>query len=399
MWSRYNPGNVFRQSASGYFMFIENTFLNQNSPLRLILIKGKKMKKILISMLAVIAFNPAWAAPPITGSPTIITPKELLDWPQDTPQSNPYLTEPTSNRLNDLHGQIEDCDIVLSTGGNYHMALKDLWRDYYLPTYAKKLGLKNWFYTTSPPVAPAQFKTHSVQFGNFDANCAPQVAVGPQGIMKQLIAEGATDGEPLPILKNYGNVILIKKGNPKNIHSIWDLGRPDVSVVTPNPGLEKGAFGNFSGSIYDIAAKDPHPPAGMTADKLFNSIFNNPDAQHGTSENKRPKWVAGKRIMHREQPFMVDNGYADAGVIFYHLARYMTETFPDKFDWVPLGGTKEAPKPVAGNKVGVFKIVRLKPPAGQHWSKKQKAATDALIESYKTDEFTKILEKHGLRRP
>lgn len=357
------------------------------------------MKKVMFGLLAIMAFNTAWAVPQITGKPVIVQPKELLDWPQDTPQGNPYLTEPTSNRLNDLHGQIMDCDMVLSTGGNYHMALKELWRDYYLPKYASKLGLRNWFYTTSPPVTPAQFKTSSVQFGNLDAKCAPQVAVGPQGIMDKLVAEGAITGKPLPILKNYGNVILIRKGNPKNIHSIWDLGRPDVSVVTPNPSLEKGAFGNFSGSIYNIAANDKHPPANMTAEKLFNAIFNNPGAQNGSASNSRPKWVAGKRIMHREQPFMVANGYADAGVIFYHLARYMTETFPDKFDWVPLGGTKEAPSPVAGNKVGVFKIVALKSPAGKRWTKKQKAATKALISSFNSKEFTRILEKHGLRRP
>jgi hypothetical protein len=361
--------------------------------------KEQKMKKVIIGLLATIAFNTAWAVPPIKGSPVVIAPKELLNWPQDIPQSTPYLTEPTSNRLNDFHGQITDCDMVLTTGGNYHMALRDLWRDYYLPTYAKKLGLKNWFYTTSPPVSPEQFKVDSVQFGNLNADCAPQVAVGPQGIMKKLIAEGATANKPVPILKNYGNVILIRKGNPKNIHNIWDLGRPDVTVVTPNPALEKGAFGNFSGSIYNIAAKDPHPPANMTAEKLFNSIFNNPGAQHGSSSNKRPKWVAGKRIMHREQPFMIANGYADAGVIFYHLARYITETFPDKFDWVPLGGTKKAPQPVAGNKIGVFKAVMLKAPSGKPWSKKQKAATDALMQSYQSDDFTKILAKHGLRRP
>jgi len=357
------------------------------------------MRKLLTGILTIIALSSAWGAPKITGKPVIVSPKELLDWPQDTPQSTPYLTEPTSNRLNDLHGQVRDCDIVLSTGGNYHMALKDLWRDYYLPTYGKKLGLHNWFYTTSPPVSPAQYKSGAVQFGNVDVGCPMQVAVGPEGIMKQLVTEKATVGKPMPIFKNYGNVILIRKGNPKNIRNIWDLGRPDVTVVTPNPDLEKGAFGNFSGSIYNIAANDPHPPAGMTADKLFNAIFNDPDAQHGTSSNQRPKWVAGKRIMHREQPFMVVNGYADAGVIFYHLARYMTETFPDKFDWVPLGGTKEAPAPVAGNKIGVFKAVLIKAPAGKHWNKKQKAAADALMQAYKSDAFTTILEQHGLRRP
>jgi sulfate/thiosulfate transport system substrate-binding protein len=40
-------------------------------------------------------------------------------------------------------------------------------------------------------------------------------------------------------------VLLVHKGNPKNIHDWDDLTRPDVSVITPNPKTSGGARWNF----------------------------------------------------------------------------------------------------------------------------------------------------------
>jgi len=334
--------------------------------------------------------------PRITGKPKIVQPADLLEWPQEQAQATPYLTEPTSNRLTDLHGQVSDCDIVLSTAGNYHMALRELWQ-VYLNKYAKGLNLKTWYYTTSPPISPSQIANQVVQFGNLNLNCMPQVAAGPKNLIKKLQAMGATEGEPIPFLKNNGNVILVRKGNPKNIQSVWDLGRDDVTLVTPNPDMEAGSFGNFSGSIYNIAKNDPNPPKGWTAEKLFNKIFNsnqNNCQPNGTGAEKC-RWVSGKRIMHREQPWAVSSGNADAGFIFYHLAQYFVRTFPDKFEIVPLGGTADNPAPVKGNKVGVLNLVRIK----GNWTKKQLAAREKLFDAFGSQEFTEILDKHGIRRP
>ena len=330
--------------------------------------------------------------PKITGKPHIVSP-DLLEWPADFPQVNPYLTEPTSNRLNDLHGNIGNCDIVLSTAGNYHMALRELW-PVYLNKYAKDVDIKNWYYTTSPPISPPQIKNKVVQFGNMNMNCVPQVAVGPNKLIKKLLAMDVVDGKPVKILKNNGNVIFVRKGNPKNIKSVWDLGRDDVTLVTPSPSMEPGSFGNFSGSIYNIAKNDPNPPAGMTAEKLFDSIFNT-DQSDCSKDGKKCRWVAGKRIMHREQPWAVYSGNADAGLIFYHLALYFVRTFPDQFEIVPLGGTAEAPQPLKGNKVAVLQAVKIK----GNWTKKQKKAQADLIEAFQSKEFTSILKKHGINRP
>jgi len=347
-----------------------------------------------LSAIAAVLFSASALAevPKITGKPHIVAP-DLLEWPADFPQVNPYLTEPTSNRLNDLHGNIGNCDIVLSTAGNYHMALRELW-PVYLNKYAKGLDIKNWYYTTSPPIAPQQVKNKVVQFGNMNMNCVPQVAVGPKKLIDKLVEAGVVDGKPVNVLKNNGNVIFVKKGNPKNIKSVWDLGRDDVTLVTPSPTMEAGSFGNFSGSIYNIAKNDPNPPAGMTAEKLFDNIFNADQSDCGTAE-KKCRWVAGKRIMHREQPWAIYSGNADAGFIFYHLALYFVQTFPDEFEIVPLGGTAEAPQPVNGNKVAVLQAVKIK----GNWTKKQKKAQDKLMEAFQSSEFTAILKKHGINRP
>ncbi len=339
----------------------------------------------LIAVLSVFSTTTLTAAPKITGEPKIVSIKSLLDWPQDFAKQKPNLTEPTANRLNDLHGQIGRCDIVLSTAGNYHMALRELWQ-IYLKDNAKALGIKTWFYTTSPPISPAQTQSNVVQFGNLDLNCRPQVAVGPGKLMKKLIKLGVTDGKPVPVVKNYGNVILVKKGNPKGIKNVWDLAKKDVVLVTPNPKMEPGSFGNFSGTIFNVATNDKTPPKGMTADALFNGIF---------SGKQTGKWVTGKRIMHREIPWAISSGNADAGVIFYHLALYFKRTFPDKFDIVALGGTVDKPVPVAGNKVGVLKAVRIK----GSWTPMQLKAREKLMIALKSKIFSTILKKHGINRP
>lgn len=341
--------------------------------------------------------------PEITGEPTVDKPP-LLEWPLDIRSEDPDLSEPTANNINDLHARISKCDdinVVLSTAGNYHMALRDLWYDYFLP--ANKEIIRNWFYTTSPPISPEQIQNKTLTFGNVRLECRPIIAVGPKGLMTTLAEGNLIEGVPIPIIKNHGNVILVKKGNPKKIKSIWDLGRRDVKVITSNPKTETGSFLNYRDSIYNIALNDHDKPANWTADRLFNSIFNSTekleqhDVNHSNKSNHRNriKWLTGKRIHHREVPWSIAYGQADAGLIFYHLALYMVRTFPDKFDIVPLGGTVENPEPVEGNKQATLFIAKI----NGEFNNNQNIARDELINAYTSREFDTILTKHGLLRP
>jgi hypothetical protein len=322
---------------------------------------------------------------PITGRPVIDSP-ELLEWPYDSKTVTPNLDDPTSNTLHDFHAEISSCDLCLSSEGNYYPALREVW-----PIFLAKFKdrpLENWFYTTSPPVALPQLDHNVVQFGNLYAKCRPQVVAATGKVMKQLEAAGKADGRPYPLYKDRGSVILVKKGNPKNINSVWDLGRGDVRYVSPNPALEPGAFDNYAGTIYGIARNHAKPPVNMTPERLVDAIFS------GATQNP-DKWLSGPRIHHRDVPWSIAYGKADASLIMYHLARYIHETFPNLFDIVPLGGTVTDPQPLEGTIIGTRFVVRIK----GNWTPRQMEARDKLIRTLLSDDFTRILEKRGMLRP
>ena len=315
--------------------------------------------------------------PMIEGEPRIYHP-DLLNWATDFKHLDPDLTEPTSNRIYDLHMQINNCnafDLILSTSGNYHMALTEFWYDYFLP----KHNIKNWFFSTSPPIGVEQSLNKQLSYTNVALKCSPHLVVGPKEIMDSLERSNLMHGKPVPLFTNKGNVLLVKKGNPKGIGSIWDLGKPDVILGTSNPYTEPGSFGNYANSIYNIALKDK---SKEQAEQLFQSIF-------GIDTKK---WITGKRIHHREVPHLVYSDQADAGIVFYHLARYFVASFPDEFEIVPLGGTVEAPEPLPGNKVGKLFVARVK----TDLTARQQKAREAFMLEITDGSFDTYLLKHHI---
>ena len=322
---------------------------------------------------------------PITGKPVIDSP-ELLEWPYDEGVVIPNLNDPTSNLVHDFHARISSCELVLSSEGNYHPALVEIW-----PLFLAKFKdppLRNWLFTTSPPVAVPQLDHQVLQVGNLYVSCRPQVVVGTEKVVRPLEKAGHTEGIPYPLYRDRGSVILVRKGNPKAIGGVWDFGREDVQYVSPNPALEPGAFGNYLGTIFNIAQNDPRPAGGMTAEKLVDIIFN------GASQNPN-KWLAGPRIHHRDIPWSIAHGRGDAGVILYHLGLYIRETFPDRFDLVPLGGTISDPRPFQGTVLETRFAVRIQ----GDWTPRQVEAREKLIQTLLSDAFTKVLEKRGMKRP
>ena len=334
--------------------------------------------------------------PPINNSPTLDIPK-LLNWPRDIEPAVPDLSEPTSNRINDFHSDIKEdacdhIDIVFSTAGNYYMVLQEFWQDRFLVDNADVV--RSWYYTTSPPISLEQIPNADLTIGNLRIRCIPTVVAGPRRLMDQLREQGLIEGEPEPILRNRGNVILVKKGNPKLIRTIWDLGRLGVRVVTSNPDTEAGSFGNYSSSVYQIAANNPIYGGWysryFTAEVLFNRVFNS---------RIEKKWLAGARIHHREVPFSVALGKADAGLFFYHLARYTRDTFPEKFDIVALGGTPDDPQPLPGNNIATLFVAKVMKPNGGEFTERQKLARDRFVADILSEKFTDLLDDYFLDKP
>jgi hypothetical protein len=360
----------------------------------------------------------ALAAPAVTGEPIIVQHIGKLDWPQDDAVTTPYLTQLSANDINDLHGDVS-CDLIISTPGNYHMALRDAMKGRPdlgltgLQETLKKDHNVTVCWSTSPPISLQQIPAADLQFKNIHLQGRPALSMAPGKLMKKLVDKGLVDGaSKQAFLRNKGNVILVRADKADKIKTVCDLGG-NTRVATPNPNMEKGSFGNFSGTIFNVADKNK---LGCDATTLFNGIFSQDTASIDTASfanpfdvqgvakvfhngEKSPRWIASSRIMHRDIPYALCYDEADAGVIFYHQAKYLKREMGKlgcKLDIVAMGGTADEPKPLKGNKVGTLFIAKV---SGE-FPAKVMAARDVVYDFLtKSPIWTKIMAEHGMDDP
>ncbi len=387
---------------------------------------------VLGSIFLLSSFNSYAVFPEYNGTPVIVQHLGKLDWPPDVihsePPPHPSLTQLVSNDVNDLHGDLS-CELIISTPGNYHMALKDAIYGTTEPSHVgliEQTGTPSQFkvsicWSTSPPISIEQIMAEKLQFKNISMIGRPSLVMAPGSVMNTLIANGQADGATKQaIFSNRGNVMLVRHDKfidgPEQITNICDLGRPEVRVVTPNPDLEPGSFGNFSGTIYNVAAQNNF---GCDAQELYDSIFQwNPTlldltkydnpyniddvksvfGRGPTPQGTGAKWVASSRIMHRDIPYALCHDQADVGIIFYHQARYIKETMAAtgcNLDIIPLGGTIDDPQPLPGNKVGTIFIAKVM----GSYAKKVNDTRDDIYDFLTTSPvWEQILLKHGMVR-
>ena len=377
------------------------------------------------------------AVPLVTGKPVTVQHLGKLDWPADEEnESVPSLTQLVANDINDLHGKLS-CELIISTPGNYHMALKDAM--YGRPDLGhvgllKQMGELAQFkvsicWSTSPPISVDQIANEELQFKNIKMVGRPSLVMAPGGVMNTLVAEGKVDeASRQPFLKNYGNVMLIRADKLGIINNVCDLVGP-TRVVTPHPTLEPGSFGNFSGTIFNVADQNY---LGCDATTLFNSIFSqdlasidmsgfdNPYNIDGvlsafgrgsTPQGTGAKWVASSRIMHRDIPYALCHDEADVGIIFYHQAKYIMESLKGvigddgiyipgcELAIVPLDGNVngDVPTPdLPGNRIGTLHIAKV----NGSYAKKVNDGRDTLYEFFTTSPiWMQILNEYGMTTP
>ncbi len=369
------------------------------------------MKSSVAAVFILIAFSTPVAAgsevvsiPEIVTEPVVLGQKTLVwlregdtDTIAQRPFDYPDLTG-QANVLDDWHMQTstDDWDLLVSTAGNFHRFLNAFNRQVYLPANPL-VADGQWGYSTSPPVSIQQLENGGrLSFGNMVIRGVPMIVMGPNGIMNGVENGGFGDGDRAPILSNFGNVLLVRAGNPHNINSIWDLGRPGVRVVTSNPVTEGGSFDNYNTSIFHIAFRLVEADTGdialadNRASRLFNRVFN------PVGNELRRKWVVGDRIHHRDVPQAIANGEADVGPMFYHLAKTAMEANPALFEIVPLGGTEDDPQPLLGNRVGTMQAIRI---AGD-WTSEQQLNRDNFFNAI-TDPAANVglLTQYWVREP
>lgn len=252
-----------------------------------------------------------------------------LDWPEeraggDTPL--PRWSQPDSNICLDFHGDPRNAQLIVFSDGNHHMALQEC-LDLFLNQHPSLTAI---FYTTTPPGPMVKMvKAGGLRIGNLIIRAAPHVLISPPHVLDNLVAEGLLSTH-LPFMQNRGSVLLVRRGNPKNILKVADLARRDLRLFLSNPESEAVSHRGYTDTLQGLAA----------AEGIALSLSGEPNG---------PEVVYGERIHHREAPQALADDRADVAIVYYHLALRYVRIFPALFDMVPLGTTALNPQPVPGN--------------------------------------------------
>ncbi len=255
-----------------------------------------------------------------------------LDWPEElvngTNEAFRWL-QPASNICLDFHGDPVTAQLVVFSDGNHHMALLDCLEEF----RRQHRELRGIFYATTPPGPVINLlKTGALKLGNLIISVTPHVFISPPDVLDRLKKEQLVSWHR-PFVRNQGNVVLLKRGNPKAVKQATDLLRDDVTLFLSNPDNEKASFSAYCQTLKALLPEQN--------ERDFLAL-----------KQAQERLVFGACIHHREAPQAVAAGMADAAVVFYHLALRYMRIFPDIFEVLPLGGTFAQPIPVVGNVIG-----------------------------------------------
>lgn len=200
-------------------------------------------------------------------------------------------TVPEVDSLADFHGDISNPSLVLYIAGNYYFAMGPLAEAFEKrhPEYRGHL-----YYETIPPgLLVRQMKSGGkITSGNMTWVAKPDVYLAGLKNVQGLMDQGMLTGEPVIYVTN-DLTIMIAKGNPGQIESLFDLGKPSVRLAMPNP--------EFEGVARQIKAT----LAKAGGDALVKTVYGD-KVESGTT--------ILTHIHHRQTPLFLMQGLADAGM-------------------------------------------------------------------------------------
>ena len=242
---------------------------------------------------------------------------EPLPWPQEAANKLHVAADfraTESNIVLDLHGDPLRAGLAVFSDGNHHMALEEC-----LAAFLERTPeAVDVFYATTPPrVLLEALQAGALRTGNLVLSVRPHVFIGPEDVLGQLVADGAM-ATHAPFAQSRGNVLLIRRGTPKNIVGLADLLRPDVRLALSNPVTEAASHRVYRDTILGLAEAESQ------------------DLERYRERLDDCGFVASALVHHREIPQMLADDVADVAVIYFHLALRYARIFGDVFEIVPL---------------------------------------------------------------
>ena len=217
------------------------------------------------------------------------------DPPWNTPpQSAVMFTIPGVNNIPDLYGDINDPDLVIFFAGNQFMCVDSL-----ITAFKKRYPqYKKIFVETLPPgILAKQIEGGSITIGNMRITLSPDIYTAGKSQIEQMM-QYLTDTATYAFNKL---AIMVRKGNPKNILSLSDLGKSNIRVSMPNPAWEG----------IGIVIESAYIKAGGSALKQTIMV-----------DKVRDRTTFLTRIHHRESPMRLLYDQSDAAPVWYSEVLY-----------------------------------------------------------------------------
>lgn len=240
----------------------------------------------------------------------------------EPPEAGVNFTINGIDNVPDLYGDIADPQLVIFFAGNQYMVIDDLLSAFKksYPQYTRV------FVETLPPgILAKQIQRGSIVVGNMRIDIKPDVyTAGRQRIDENRHLFSAV----IPYAKNT-LAIMVRKGNPKNIYSLKDLGRGDVKVSMPNPAWEG---------------------VGVQIEKAYKNVGGEALDSMIMTEKVKSGTTILTHIHHRETPLNILYDRSDAGPVWITEALYHAKIHPLDYVTIP-----EAENIVAGYFAGALK--------------------------------------------
>lgn len=190
----------------------------------------------------------------------------------------------------DLHGNPANAQLVLFIGGNQFFVLPRLIARFQ-QLHPELRG--HIFYETLPPGILRQQIAHNntLTLGNLTLHLVPDVYEAGARVVDAMQADGQVDHATRYATNHLA--IMIPAGNPKAIHSLNDLARPDLRLSMPNPAWE------------GVARQIATALRNAGGDALYHSVY---IAKVANGQTRLTQ------IHHRQTPMRILADQADAGV-------------------------------------------------------------------------------------
>ena len=280
---------------------------------------------------------------------------------EDAGHNKDYRTFHSDGKIE--YGQIGDsysAELVMYLAGNQFMVMEELIKDF----QQKNPNIRTIYVETIPP--GQILKNQILKQGEIDGQKTSQnpdlFASVNQNHLKKLIKMNRM--RKYMIYTHNKLELMVKKGNPKKIKGVEDLGRPDLVQSHPNP-LTEGIF-KFYGSEM---LKDAGLFEKVTGGQQCKSCWAVPGKTWFTSRH------------HRETPDRIEAGEADVGIV------WTTEVVHAKATGRNVDGVA-IPAPLNKEEKVGYAIGKLN--AGRN-----QANADAYLAYLATDRAQEIYAKYG----